>query len=64
VALQKSEPSLEDVFVELVGRGFAAEEAATGADREPPAGPGSPGMTAPADEPTTATEERVPVEVG
>ncbi len=26
VALQKSEPSLEDVFVELVGRGFEESE--------------------------------------
>jgi ABC-2 type transport system ATP-binding protein len=28
VGLQKSEPSLEDVFVELVGRGFGEEEPA------------------------------------
>ena len=41
VALQKSEPSLEDVFVELVGRGFQDEEAATGADTRPPAPPWS-----------------------
>ena len=27
VALHKSEPTLEDVFVELVGRGFDEEEA-------------------------------------
>ena len=27
LALRKSEPSLEDVFVELVGRGFEAEVA-------------------------------------
>ena len=26
LALRKSEPSLEDVFVELVGRGFADED--------------------------------------
>jgi ABC-2 type transport system ATP-binding protein len=42
VSLQKSEPSLEDVFVELVGRGFAESErdgAEPPADRlEPPDG--------------------------
>jgi len=32
LALRKSEPSLEDVFVELVGRGFSDEDAST----EPP----------------------------
>ena len=36
VALRKSEPSLEDVFVELVGRGFD-EEAADHDSAEPPA---------------------------
>jgi hypothetical protein len=30
VSLQKSEPSLEDVFVELVGRGFEESDEATG----------------------------------
>jgi ABC-2 type transport system ATP-binding protein len=64
VSLQKSEPSLEDVFVELVGRGFEAEEAATAADREPPADGAAPGVSGPADEPTTAAEERAPAEVG
>jgi ABC-2 type transport system ATP-binding protein len=33
LALQKSEPSLEDVFVELVGRGFGEEEATNGTGR-------------------------------
>jgi hypothetical protein len=28
--LRKSEPTLEDVFVELVGRGFGEEEARDG----------------------------------
>ncbi|HET9521340.1 MAG TPA: ABC transporter ATP-binding protein [Candidatus Limnocylindrales bacterium] len=36
LALRKSEPSLEDVFVELVGRGFDEDEAGEG-HREPPA---------------------------
>jgi ABC-2 type transport system ATP-binding protein len=55
VALRKSEPSLEDVFVELVGRGFH-DDGSTG---EPPAAP-----------PTTLremthdTEEAEPVESG
>jgi len=31
LSLQKSEPSLEDVFVELVGRGFGDEESTNGA---------------------------------
>ena len=35
LALQKSEPSLEDVFVELVGRGFDEEDAPETADRPP-----------------------------
>jgi len=33
VALKKSEPSLEDVFIELVGRGFEAPEETQGAPR-------------------------------
>jgi ABC-2 type transport system ATP-binding protein len=37
VALQKSEPSLEDVFVELVGRGFESDEPAPAADGPAPA---------------------------
>ena len=40
LALQKSEPSLEDVFVELVGRGFGEEEATNGTGRPP--GDGAP----------------------
>jgi ABC-2 type transport system ATP-binding protein len=61
VALKKSEPSLEDVFVELVGRGFADAEA-TAEDAGSP--PGTPGPGSLDDEPTVATEERIPVEVG
>ncbi|HYH92489.1 MAG TPA: hypothetical protein VD763_04960, partial [Candidatus Saccharimonadales bacterium] len=37
LALRKSEPSLEDVFVELVGRGFGDEDGAersNGTDRD------------------------------
>ena len=39
LSLQKSEPSLEDVFVELVGRGFGEEEATNGTGRPPNDGP-------------------------
>jgi ABC-2 type transport system ATP-binding protein len=38
VSLQKSEPSLEDVFVELVGRGFS-DEGADGTDHNAPGPP-------------------------
>ena len=55
VALRKSEPSLEDVFVELVGRGFNDE----GASGEAPAPP-----TATLSEITHDTEEAEPVESG
>jgi ABC-2 type transport system ATP-binding protein len=44
VALAKSEPSLEDVFVELVGRGFEESEA----DAHPGASPATTGLPAPA----------------
>jgi ABC-2 type transport system ATP-binding protein len=42
LALRKSEPSLEDVFVELVGRGFDdTDEPDDGDDRDDPKEPGS-----------------------
>ena len=59
VALQKSEPSLEDVFVELVGRGFDDEDGGT--DDRPPEPPSSPSEAQ--DEITHAAEEGEPVEV-
>ena len=40
LALRKSEPTLEDVFVELVGRGFTDETTAETADEEAGDGPG------------------------
>ena len=36
LALRKSEPSLEDVFVELVGRGFGEEDGASNGTGRPP----------------------------
>jgi len=45
VALQKSEPTLEDVFVELVGRGFAQEDV----DEPAPKGPLPPDAAPPID---------------
>jgi ABC-2 type transport system ATP-binding protein len=43
LALRKSEPTLEDVFVELVGRGFADEaEVERRAEQEPEREPGEP----------------------
>ena len=35
LSLQKSEPSLEDVFIELVGRGFGDEDDTNGTGRPP-----------------------------
>jgi len=43
LALRKSEPSLEDVFVELVGRGFGDES--DGSDHDPASGPDGNGAT-------------------
>ncbi len=59
VALQKSEPSLEDVFVELVGRGFDEEDES--ADDRPPSPPSEPSMAQ--DEITHTGREGEPVEV-
>jgi hypothetical protein len=59
VALQKSEPSLEDVFVELVGRGFDEEDEST--DDRSPTPPSEPSMEQ--DEITHAGREGEPVEV-
>ena len=59
VALQKSEPSLEDVFVELVGRGFDEED--ENPDDRPPTPPSEPSMEQ--DEITHAGREGEPVEV-
>jgi hypothetical protein len=58
VALRKSEPSLEDVFVELVGRGF--DEAET----EPHTGEARRETTPDPDEPTHESGEREEEEVG
>ncbi len=59
VALEKSEPSLEDVFVELVGRGFDDEEVSS--DDQPPETPSSPSEAQ--DEITHTAHEGEPVEV-
>jgi ABC-2 type transport system ATP-binding protein len=59
VALQKSEPSLEDVFVELVGRGFDDEDA--GQDDRPSSPPSAPDQEP--DEITHSAREGEPVEV-
>ena len=53
LALQKSEPSLEDVFVELVGRGFDEDEP----DHEPPPGPPTDPDRIPDDRATVDAEE-------
>jgi ABC-2 type transport system ATP-binding protein len=60
LALRKSEPSLEDVFVELVGRGFD-EEADTTDDREPPAPDTTPDPRGTAHEPSEREEEEAVV---
>jgi ABC-2 type transport system ATP-binding protein len=58
VALQKSEPSLEDVFVELVGRGFDDEAGA--ADDRPPTSSRTPPQAM--DGLTHTAEEAEPIE--
>jgi ABC-2 type transport system ATP-binding protein len=58
VALQKSEPSLEDVFVELVGRGF--DDEGEGTDDRPTTPPSSPSQAQ--DEITHTRREGEPVE--
>ena len=58
VALQKSEPSLEDVFVELVGRGF--DDVDGGTDEQAPESPRA--TVLPLDEITHDVEEGEPVE--
>jgi ABC-2 type transport system ATP-binding protein len=58
VALQKSEPSLEDVFVELVGRGFDEED--VGTEERAPTPPQAPAL--PLDGITHDIEEGEPVE--
>jgi ABC-2 type transport system ATP-binding protein len=55
LALRKSEPSLEDVFVELVGRGFDEEDEAAA----PPAPDLTPQPVDTAHEPTEQTEDEV-----
>jgi hypothetical protein len=60
VALRKSEPSLEDVFVELVGRGF--DEAETdGGPTDPPAPDQTPDPRDSAHEPGEREEEEAVV---
>jgi ABC-2 type transport system ATP-binding protein len=60
LALRKSEPSLEDVFVELVGRGFD-EEASDGEHHEPPAPDSTPDPRDTAHEPGEREEEEAVV---
>jgi hypothetical protein len=58
VALKKTEPSLEDVFVELVGRGFEDAEAGHDDDGAGPSSP-PPGHRPPAEAPESREEELV-----
>jgi len=59
-SLRKSEPSLEDVFVELVGRGFDEEGSDTAAAPPDGSGPGTAPMDQPEHEPGEPAErERV-----
>jgi ABC-2 type transport system ATP-binding protein len=59
LALRKSEPSLEDVFIELVGRGF--DEDVPGEDTEPPAPDTTPDPRDTAHEPAEREEEEAVV---
>jgi ABC-2 type transport system ATP-binding protein len=67
VSLQKSEPSLEDVFVELVGRGFEAEAEVEDTTGDAPQGGGAVGppdaVTTPSATLRPADDEREPVEI-
>ena len=63
VALAKSEPTLEDVFVELVGRGFAErEQEADDTDDRASDGGGRGDLLAPADDSATPADGYVPQE--
>jgi ABC-2 type transport system ATP-binding protein len=62
VALRKSEPSLEDVFVELVGRGF--DEAETDTETDTDGKRLAPGPTPDPDGPTHESGEREEEEIG
>jgi ABC-2 type transport system ATP-binding protein len=59
LALRKSEPSLEDVFIELVGRGF--DEDVAGDGPEPPAPDSTPDPRDTAHEPAEREEEEAVV---
>ncbi|MFL5756303.1 MAG: ATP-binding cassette domain-containing protein [Chloroflexota bacterium] len=66
VALQKSEPTLEDVFVELVGRGFADddEDANETRGRQVARDDGGPGREPVDGLPEPSERDREPVETG